>query len=306
MKKNLMLFAAAAAAFGLLTVTGCEDNAGNEENNGEETTDISINKLWCAEVGEGETAVKYCFNITETEYEIGRMSADLESSLLYFDNADADNSYISNGKFEISDRTDEETSGSITYTAGETSVTISYSSLTENSVTITIPGATTEDEEVVYECTAVADAVFYTQEDIATAQNTAVALPAGLQKQWIVTAYDESMGGDVDWLFDCTTSEGKLIRQAMMNEMYAAMLPDMGFPDFNADTDFYPMDDITPNKISENGTSSGTIIATSAMSSSIIVIEYSNLTETSVSLTFDGVKYDCTATTGKNILDLGM
>ena len=42
MKKNLMLFAAAAAAFGLLTVTGCEDNAGNEENNGEETTDISM------------------------------------------------------------------------------------------------------------------------------------------------------------------------------------------------------------------------------------------------------------------------
>ena len=156
MKKNLMLFAAAAAAFGLLTVTGCEDNAGNEENNGEETTDISINKLWCAELTvEGQT-MTYCLDMG---------AAHEDTFVLGIGGMDSDsNVYISfdNGYSIKSITPTDETSGTIIVgfinedgTTGEDEE-ISYSDLTEDSVTITTKLADTMSgmvSEVTYECT---------------------------------------------------------------------------------------------------------------------------------------------------------
>lgn len=300
MKKNLMILAAAAAAFGLLAITGCDKTVCEAEPS---TGTVSINKVWVAAVeSNGETG-KYYFNITDTEFEIGVMSADVESYLPYFENANADNSCISSGKFEISERSDDETSGSFTILDGDRPEIFNYSALTENSVTLTKPGETEEDKDFVFECTAVSDITFYTYDEISEVQATAVAVPAGLQKQWTVTVSDAEVG-DTDYLFDFTASEGKLIRLGMMNEMYAQMLPGLGLSDFNAETDFIASGDITPNRITENGTAAGTIVATDGGNDRLTIIEYSNLTETSVTLTIDEVPYNCTATSGKNILEL--
>ena len=84
MKKHFMILAAAAACFGLLTMTGCEetnpDNGdgteqtdGNEDGNGENEGDegdeqepaaeLSIEKQWVAETEQEGTIVKQCFDI---------------------------------------------------------------------------------------------------------------------------------------------------------------------------------------------------------------------------------------------------
>ena len=84
MKKHFMILAAAAACFGLLTMTGCEetnpDNGdgteqtdGNEDGNGENeggegeeqepAAELSIEKQWVAETEQEGTIVKQCFDI---------------------------------------------------------------------------------------------------------------------------------------------------------------------------------------------------------------------------------------------------
>ena len=163
MKKNLMLFAAAAAAFGLLTVTGCEDNAGNEENNGEETAD-TIKKQWVASIEDATgTEGKRCFDLSvEGQIIVGDFTDEYKQLLdMYIGDYDPDNSFFAyvNGPDTVSniEETDA-TSGVVTYltdpsfTGEYEEMTLNYSNLTETSVDITYTEIST-GEATTYSCT---------------------------------------------------------------------------------------------------------------------------------------------------------
>ena len=156
-----MILAAAAACFGLLTMTGCEetnpDNGdgteqtdGNEDGNGEnegDEGDESIEKQWVAETEQEGMIVKQCFDIgvgVEGGLLIGQYN-DLYASMLP-EGADPEKSYIAMiySADEIVSITETNgTSGTVAYKTdtdgdgtAETDMSLSYSNLTETSVTI--------------------------------------------------------------------------------------------------------------------------------------------------------------------------
>lgn len=173
MKKHFMILAAAAACFGLLTMTGCEetnpDNGdgteqtdGNEDGNGENEGDegdeqepaaeLSIEKVWISE----DNSV--CLDINckhEGIVAIGLSGLDSDANIF----VDMGMGYTINGKTESEDKT----SGTIQiiqdiYGDGSTvyNDSLTYSDLTEDSVTITVSLSdpmTGTPNETEYKCT---------------------------------------------------------------------------------------------------------------------------------------------------------
>ena len=158
MKKNLMILAAAAAAFGLLAITGCDKNGCEAEPS---AGTVSINKVWVADltISEGEETVTmtYCLD----------MGAAHENTFILamsgMDPTDP-NVYVSYDEgYTIKSITPaDETSGTIivnfnTEDGSESEdETITYSNLTENSVTITTKLADPMSgtvSEITYDCT---------------------------------------------------------------------------------------------------------------------------------------------------------
>ena len=159
MKKSFMCLAAATAVFSLMTFTGCEDN--KEEN--------TIGKVWLSEqeVAELGGSLRVCLDMGaahEGTVVIGMSIDDMgygENTGIY--------AAMANDGYKIKSITPiDETSGTIFITQdvyGDGSVTyddeISYSNLTENSVTIVTKLTTvidpventTEVVETKYECT---------------------------------------------------------------------------------------------------------------------------------------------------------
>lgn len=157
MKKNLMILAATAAAFGLLAITGCDKNGCEAEPS---AGTVSINKVWVADltIGEGEETVTmtYCIDMG---------AAHENTFILGMSGIDSDpNVYISydNGYTIKSITPADETSGTIivnfnTEDGSESEdETITYSNLTENSVTITtklVDPMSGTVSEITYDCT---------------------------------------------------------------------------------------------------------------------------------------------------------
>ena len=199
MKKHFMILAAAAACFGLLTMTGCEetnpDNGdgteqtdGNEDGNGENeggegeeqepAAELSIEKQWIAETEQEGTIVKQCFDIgvgVEGGLLIGQYN-DLYASMLP-EGADPEKSYISmaysaDEVVSITPDTDK-TSGTIIYKTdadmdgiAETEGSIKYADLTEDTVTITYVDLMS-GTEIILSCTVAPEGTkVYTMMDL--------------------------------------------------------------------------------------------------------------------------------------------
>lgn len=118
-----------------------------------------------------------------------------------------------------------------------------------------------------------------------------------LDRQWVAepepNETEEMLG--ITWtkrLFDI--SSGNTVKLGQMNSYYAITLP-LSNPDFNKDTDFVSVDEIVGIAVSGTSGTAGTISGTSDKFEDVTTIEYSNLTENSVTITYDGSVYECTA-----------
>lgn len=187
MKKNLMILATIVACFGLLTMTGCEETTpndpngneqtdgsdeegtGNEDGTGEEdgngegnepAIELSILKQWVAEVTVEGMTTTYGIDlggVHENTVVIGMGGIDSDPNVyLAFDN----------GYYIKSSTPTDETSGTIVMnyinedgTYDENDNTITYSGLTENSVTLTISLTYPQPTEATYECSAASDEI---------------------------------------------------------------------------------------------------------------------------------------------------
>ena len=114
-----------------------------------------------------------------------------------------------------------------------------------------------------------------------------------LDRQWVAepepNETEEMLG--ITWtkrLFDI--SSGNTVKLGQMNSLYAIRLPLS-----NPDTDFVSVDEIVGIAVSGTSGTAGTISGTSDKFEESVTIEYSNLTENSVTITYDGSVYECTA-----------
>lgn len=131
-----------------------------------------------------------------------------------------------------------------------------------------------------------------------------------IEKQWIanVTPSEEEAGMGIEWnryIFDINVTAENTVKIGNLNSVYAEMLPSM-FEGFNADTDFMPQYDLTDMTVTKTTETSGTITGTSNLTGAEETIEYSELTENSVVITFSGQTLNCTAADKTmNFIDLG-
>ena len=159
MKKNLIILAAAAACFGLIAMTGCEETSTENQDNTEQTDGegsdtegegteqqtYSIEKQWVTESTEGGVTVKQCIDINYgVEGLLVGVYNEGYASMLP-EGADPDKSYIAmaySADKIVSITETNKTSGTIVYATditGDgtlTEFTMTYSNLTENSVDI--------------------------------------------------------------------------------------------------------------------------------------------------------------------------
>ena len=116
-----------------------------------------------------------------------------------------------------------------------------------------------------------------------------------IYKQWVVSvepSAEEIAAGysATTYLYDINVSAENTISIGMMNDMYATMLPDMGVEDFNAETDFMQVDNISISEIKSLSETAGTISGTDGMNQDV-TISYENLTANSVTITISGENY---------------
>lgn len=193
MKKHFMILAAAAACFGLLTMTGCEetnpDNGdgteqtdGNEDGNGENEGDegdeqepaaeLSIEKQWVADLSEAQDgSTRKCFDLAdEGKIIIGDWVPGMEAYMEQFgiteyDPATCFLAMVAGPETIVSITPADETSGTIVYSSdtdmdgvGDAEFSLSYSNLTETSVSITMADIYS-GEEATYNCVAATEPV---------------------------------------------------------------------------------------------------------------------------------------------------
>lgn len=130
-----------------------------------------------------------------------------------------------------------------------------------------------------------------------------------LEKQWVAepepNETEESLGCTwVRKLFDISVETDNTLTLAQMNS-YLLITSRPHNPDLNKDTDFFRAENITDITITATSGTAGTITGTSEIFEEEVTISYSNLTENSVTIVYEGTSYECTAADTKmNILEL--
>ena len=105
-------------------------------------------------------------------------------------------------------------------------------------------------------------------------------------------------------LFDISVNTENTMILGQMNSYYYITLRPQN-PGLNKDTDFIKTVTISDITVTATSGTAGTITGTSEIFEEEVTISYSNLTENSVTIVYEGTSYECKAADTKmNILEL--